>query len=67
MILGVAIPRLHSTWFATQININDGRDFAKQSQLKTRTMSEKSFLSEIDQILDPKSKAFSRSVFQAKL
>jgi GLPGLI family protein len=67
MILGLAIPRLHSTWFATQVSIVDGRNLVKENLIKTNPNDESSFFAAIGRLLDAKSKSYGREVLQAKL
>jgi GLPGLI family protein len=67
MILGLAIPKLHTTWFATKIS-NEGNlptiyKFNKSSSM----VSEKVYFSEVGKLLDVKSNGYIRSILQAKL
>lgn len=67
MILGLAIPRLHTTWFATKIINKDDGIKAHILEKLNSTESEKSYMSKVEKMLDSKSTDYLRSILQAKL
>lgn len=67
MILGLAIPRLHTTWFATKIMNNDNGLKTNQLEKSKSIESEKSYIFEVEKMLYKKSNSYLRSILQAKL
>ncbi len=51
LILGVGIPRLHATWFATKVEINSDPINAPAPPKKSRKVTYKSMVQELDRVL----------------
>lgn len=51
LILGVGIPRLHTTWFATKVEINSDPINIPQPPKKAKKVSYKSLVQELDRVL----------------
>ncbi|MBD0353168.1 MAG: GLPGLI family protein [Flavisolibacter sp.] len=51
MILGMAIPRLHSTWFATKVEVNDVKLNAVAPANKGKKVSRKDMIQSLDKVL----------------
>jgi GLPGLI family protein len=51
MILGVGVPRLHATWFATRVEVNGINSTTLKPAVKGKKVSRKTMISSLDNVL----------------